>query len=193
MVAAFVIFRSSWAESYFSVLGASLPFSIGATLYHLLRRPEVLRLLRGAERWLTVILIIGGVALVFIMEKASRAFSDKDTTLMVNWAYAGILPTALIVATLFQLKWRRIAGWDDLIGRFSYPIYLLQFAVAWFLGNVYGVTNVWILLATMFALSAILLLLVDMPVQRVRRRVRDGRDPMGVARAASSDRSNAGV
>ncbi len=192
MVATFVIFSSSWSESYFSVLGASLPFSIGATLYHLLRRPGALRLPQAAERCLPVILILAGVALVVAMEMASRAFYGKDTTLMVHWAYAGLVPTALIVAILFQLKGPWIARWDELIGRFSYPIYLVQFAVAWFLGT-YGVTNVWILLATMFVLSALLLLLVDTPVQRVRRRVRGGQDPIGAAHAASSARSHATV
>jgi peptidoglycan/LPS O-acetylase OafA/YrhL len=91
--------------------------------------------------------------------------------------YANMLATAPLIAILFSLKSDQFAPIDNAIGRFSYPIYLChEFAVLllaphgdhWHDGPWFRPAVV----ATTLIISALIVYGIDIPIERLRQRIR---------------------
>lgn len=164
----------AWLLSlYFPVWSASLPFAIGALLAHLRGKIPVLR----AE---VALLAFIGCAAVTVLLMASAALHQNTEAGLILRLYVSLVPGAAAVAILYRTDlpaWRSV---DEQIGQFSYPLYLVQFVAGemivagWFpilapLGHFMAV----LLLTT--AIGSICLLVIDVPVQAIRQRIRAGR------------------
>jgi peptidoglycan/LPS O-acetylase OafA/YrhL len=78
----------------------------------------------------------------------------------------GYLAAIVIISRLDRFP--RGAGWDNVLGMFSYPLFLCHGVVAAFVQNHFSVSNPLLLLAASVCFSAILILTVEIPFDRVR-------------------------
>lgn len=152
---------------YTSVWAGSLPFALGAMVYHVRDRYPL------RPQWL---LLGGGV---LIASTAFAGFGVKQlgrNDLMMLGVYAALIGHAIVILSLYRI--RTLGRIDSIIGRFSYPIYLLHLSAFGILineglklsrGDFYTFTAV---LLFSVALSAAFLIAIDAPVQWLRARVR---------------------
>jgi len=165
-----------WPNRYFTVAAASLPFAIGACIYHY---PDILgKFLKNWKFEKTF-----GV-LIFLL--AINWFAGYTLRMSQSWFfYLNILICTISVALLAQVKledsrWQRL---DQFFGALSYPVYLIHYqvaAVVVFTANENSAINIArpSLLLLLLALPFILLVgwlmaaLVDRPVDLVRNKVR---------------------
>jgi peptidoglycan/LPS O-acetylase OafA/YrhL len=150
---------------YLSIWAGSLPFALGAVVYHMRHR-----LVLGPA-WLGA----GGAALIATTVFASYAFKqwEREDLMMVG-VFASLIGHTIILLALYRMRKTKA---DDLIGRFSYPIYLVHVPVFGILldrglnltQSVYGFACT---LAFSVVLSAVFLIAVDQPVQMIRKIVR---------------------
>jgi len=170
----------SGRDTYFTVFAASLPFSTGALICHF--RTEIAGRLDavGATtgRWLPVV----GVGLVLGNWLLGAAVAALETIAF----YANYLLCAVLVAVLASRRSLPLVSpaIDRWLGDLSYPIYLLHYQVALVvmlaanaLGLHQGRPSLALLaFAAPFVVAAAWLLSasIEGPIERVRRRVKDG-------------------
>jgi peptidoglycan/LPS O-acetylase OafA/YrhL len=169
VVAALLIVPASLTSFYFSLWCASVPFSFGALAYHL--RDKIILptfpVLPFAVVGVIASMLIGGIA----------HFSFGRDDLLLAAIYASLVPHAAIILVLFRM---RSSSTDELIGRFSYPMYLLQMLGFMIVINKFNMERVSSLalagaaLLVTLALSGVLIALVDVPLQIIRTRVKSG-------------------
>lgn len=148
---------------YFFPRAASLPFAIGATLYHL---SDFLTI--APTRRLTVLGSASAV-MVILMILAHASFERRDFPIMMLWTYVSLLPAGMIILSLFSWKPTEL---DDQMGRFSYPIYLAQYPSAMVLLLLGMVPGFWGVMAATLTISALFLAFIDAPIQRLRQKIR---------------------
>lgn len=95
--------------------------------------------------------------------------------------FAFIPATALTVVRLYKVKpslsW---AKWDDRVGSISYPIYLDHYLAASLLTYFYpvraneGSYQVLFVMALSIAIAILLVRFVDQPIERIRKRIKEG-------------------
>ena len=151
---------------YFFPRAASLPFALGATLYHLsdfLTVPPSRRLaVLGSASTLMVILMI----------LTHVSFERRDFPIAMLWTYVSLLPAGMIILALFGWKPTEL---DDTMGRFSYPIYLAQYPSAMALLLLGIVPGFWEVVVATVTISALFLAIIDAPIQRLRQKIRPSR------------------
>ena len=154
------------ANLYYLPWAASLPFAMGAVLYHL--RGYMPKLSRNQR---LVWVAIAATVLIGIM-MLSKAFY------FVPWVYLSLIPASAMTLLLFGF--RPIGRVDELIGRFSYPIYLMQYlasaaVAAYLISPEHRIEFAVALLLTTIFMSAAFLVFVDTPIQTIRHRLKYGR------------------
>lgn len=165
---------------YFNVASGALPFSIGALIYHYRER-----LAAPVERFalpLSLALFAGFLALAY-GTRVARWHVGFDVGLLGY--YANFALCAALVVCLSCLRMPGLKGLDKRIGDLSYHTYVLHWivGVVW-ATQVFGVSapdrseaSFWIASLTVLTccgLSLLLTHLVDDPVERLRKRLRDG-------------------
>lgn len=158
-------------EFYFSPFAAALPFALGGTIYHVVATPWG----KGFVRSPLFLVLGSSLMLYFGYVAALHQFC------CMRLIYLHMVASVPIIVGLYLLgptAPKEVRLIDEFIGRFSYPLYLTHFLAmlvvvpqypfrsdeAWFRPTVVAVT---------FLLSAIIVFCVDIPVDRVRRRIRD--------------------
>src|SRR6185312_8014499 len=159
LVHAWLLARGQWwGRRYYSLYGASLPFAIGANLY--LWRERLPRM----PSWALAAVAPLAIANALLADRVG-AFGG---CMYVNMALATVA-----VAALSMRPERRL---DATLGDASYPVYLLHFAVAAVVEHMTGMHGGVRLLATVVLplglVVAICRWCVEMPIERVRRRLR---------------------
>ncbi len=81
-----------------------------------------------------------------------------------------LMYASVTVATPLIFTATRRLAWDKWIGNLSYPFYIVHLLVLFVLGRYLPDAAIWIPVALTFALSAALMVLVDVPVDRWRQR-----------------------
>jgi hypothetical protein len=158
-------------QLYYSLWCGTLPFALGAVAFHTRHRIPPLSL--GS--------LIAAVTIIGVsIEWSSVSYNSKRYDLAATGIYAALLCHAVIVIYLDQVKANVSRAWlitDDIIGRFSYPIYLLQLLSFGILTD-HGMSSALspaiglkVLLGTI-AIAACGLVVVDAPIQLVRKLVR---------------------
>lgn len=154
---------------YFSPLAASLPFSMGATAYHLHlffprhRRDQVIKIAVASMIAITIGVMIW------------RPTEFSALFLMTMYAFLAVT-TALVVA-LYFVERSPMKKFDDQIGKLSYPLYLVHYTAGMLTLGLLGHAATFETLGIVVLLASILLsvgivLLVDNPVEWLRARVR---------------------
>lgn len=169
---------------YFLFLAGSLPFAMGAALFHVQHLfPERFRwhaIAIGVPVLLVCVVLVG-------MEKVD----------MWGPIYFAFLPaTALTVLGLYKIKpsssWAKL---DDRIGSVSYPIYLDHYLAASLLTYFYpvraneGSYQVLFVMALSLAIAVLLVRFVDQPIERIRRRIKEGKTASRFAAHAQASRA----
>lgn len=156
---------------YFSIWSGSLPFALGALTYHL------------STRWAYragPALALGGGTMVGATAIASLGFHYwHSIPLMMLGIYASMAAQVPILMTLFRAPVSRyLRAWDDWLGSFSYPLYLVHMVVysiatdRHVISPVMSIRNGAIVLVLSIAAAWILSAIIDTPVQMLRRIVR---------------------
>jgi peptidoglycan/LPS O-acetylase OafA/YrhL len=172
-VAASFLLGLEWQDRYFPFFAASLPFSIGAGLYFV---PK------PTSRWVLpttiflLILFFGNAGAWYWMAPGQSKMA-AGFGFYTNLALCSALVWCLS-SDLHRSK-KIIAKWDDLIGAYSYPIYLLHFQVSaiasWLIFaqpvHSYSASGFWLLVLTLPILTLVSFMfveIIDIPVQRAR-------------------------
>lgn len=165
LYAAYLIYSSSsFLVRYSPLLAASLPFSVGAAIYHLKQWwVPGKRVLQAA-----VVLFVANLVLWYFFERGSVL-----NALMIGF-YLNVLINAVIVLCICQLRDNKF---DRFLGDLSYPLFLCHFQigtiVVWLGGGMER--GIWLLLLSLVPthLGAYLVYLaVEKRLNKVRDRIR---------------------
>jgi peptidoglycan/LPS O-acetylase OafA/YrhL len=159
-------------DMYFPIAGAFLPFAVGGFLVHQVQR------MRATSQFANLCLLgFGAAGIVACMAGESISYLAGRQVTPTHILFITLLPASAAIIALYRIKPpARLRSLDDLIGRFSYPIYLLHEPVgivAWTLGLPYFAGTLLLTIAT----SAVFLVLIDNPVNRIRSVVRRRKRP----------------
>jgi peptidoglycan/LPS O-acetylase OafA/YrhL len=171
---------SGWSWIYFSIVSGSLPFSIGAMIFHYGPRSVQVPSLRA----FTILLACGFAFLascaLFLI--ANRVVGSVPLSLAAF--YANMAVQACIVAALASVMVvGRVAQWDKEVGDYSYLIYLLHFPVAIAVSHyifdgigpgrsIVAFGNFLLAMVVCVAIAFLVLKCLVRPLEEFRRRVR---------------------
>ncbi len=160
---------------YFQPIGATLPFAIGSLIWHF--RVRFARL--GGR----TALICGGCFIVLGLAVGQNALPQSIGLLVA--LYATLPLVALVIAALMNLP---NASFDDLLGDLAYPVFLIHTIVISVVQTIAGGAGPWVAFFSVtmtLALSWLIVMAVERPLQRFRGRIRGSRSAAiaAVARA----------
>lgn len=110
---------ASWMARYFPIQSASLPFSLGAVIYH--HRDWIRRKLGG--RWPPLLAVLGAWVANFIWAPGHPL---DPTRFYTNFILSSALVALLVSPPAAMRRVQRVDAW---LGDLSYPIYLVHFLV----------------------------------------------------------------
>jgi peptidoglycan/LPS O-acetylase OafA/YrhL len=159
-------------DMYFPIAGAFLPFAVGGFLAHQVQR------MRPASQLANLCLLgFGAAGIVACMAGESMAYLAGLRVTPTHILFVTLLPASAAITALYRIKRAaRLQSLDDVVGRFSYPIYLLHEPM----GVVAGALLLPYFAGTLsltIAASAVFLVLIDNPVNRIRSVVRGRKRP----------------
>ena len=164
--------NSGW--DYFYPPAASLPFAVGAMAYHLresLPRQWSLHVAASA---------LAGLAVAIYLADGPKFGQSANFLFMLSSAF-------LVPSLLYVRSSELIRTWDGRLGSLSYPLYLIHFpgaCITFALLHPWGVWQAdYEVLACGLMLSAIIVVLIDNPIQKLRDAVR-ARATMGETKSA---------
>lgn len=171
---------------YYTIPAASLPFSIGAMIYHLGARGLLERASFRGNRTLCILIaaILGNYALCVA--------GSRHNAVVLHF-YANLALLALMVAHLSRRRSASLRALDKALGDLSYPIYLIHFQAGLIVAAMVPAHSRGEGTFLMFSLPLVLLLawlltrLVEKPIERIRGALR-----AGSARGRGLKRSDAG-
>jgi peptidoglycan/LPS O-acetylase OafA/YrhL len=113
-----------WTARYFPVQAASLPFALGAVIYHYRGRISA----RLGRRWLPLAVVLGAWVLNFTSTPGSPMDAPR---FYANCALSAALVALLATPPDAMQRGRRLDAW---LGDLSYPIYLVHILVGFVVG-----------------------------------------------------------
>lgn len=184
-----------WNHRYSSVLAGSLPFALGATLYHM--RPSMLRHFHLASN-------PQGMSLLFCIYLVNLL--GGCLVVLLGWSsmqgnFHFYLNLALSFMIVFSLSAKSASGTlrriDTAIGDYSYPIYLLHYPLGMLVSylafdesvrgfTIQGFILFCITTPACIAVSYFAIRLIDKPIQRIRDNVKARVHPVQGSVPASS-------
>lgn len=162
-----------WSYRYFTVAAASLPFSLGAAVYHVRKRHFRMAMSDRSKNGMLAV-VVGGICVNYALSAALEL-----TELMGIPFYINLVLMALLIANLASHRDAVLVDGsvDKRIGDMSYPVYLLHYQAG---------LIVWLAtplergdLRLFFASSVVVVLLayvanriVENPINRIRNKLR---------------------
>jgi peptidoglycan/LPS O-acetylase OafA/YrhL len=165
---------------YYPIAAASLPFSLGACVYHL-REPLRARVRRPAA-W------IAAVSLAWLGLAVWVGLAGRGVAAAPFYASCGLAAALVALLSLPEDASPRLRRADARLGDLSYPIYLVHMQVGFLVASVsplphHGMALFVAALPAVFVFAWGMLRCVDDPVERLRGRVRARFDAAGRAAA----------
>ena len=165
-----VVHGYSWQERYFPLAAASLPFSLGAGCYLLVRR--------GIK---VPVFFCVVAPVVFLAHAISSSFVYGEAALpMGKGFYISLCMSLFVIISLSTIDAREkfVSAIDKMIGSLSYPIFLLHQIVGMVVSAAYGIGPgrrlFWVTLLFSVTVSLILNILVESQVEKLRSIIRGG-------------------
>lgn len=181
----FVTWFLQWdiRERYFPILAASLPFSIGSSIYFYAKTPPYgipfLSKVKISASWLFLLLLINALIGFYFYTRLKIGFLN-ELVFYINLILASWLVYKIALGeTVFPIR----PTLDKFLGDFSYPIYLMHWQVGLLVSytlfgspthrfNMRLVENFFVSLVVVFLFSFLLTELVDKPIQKYRAKIR---------------------
>lgn len=181
MTGVILLTKESWHERYYTLQASSLPFSIGAWVFHyknaLSGYLQRLRLNRPVF-WVSAMLL--NMMLWFMIEKV------YDIEIFFSYGfYINLILVSGCLVSLISYESSIISiKADNYIGKYSYPMYLIHWQSAAIInllsGNFYGqklmsfngLVYLVISLLLTLAISSFMVHYIDIPIEKVRRRIK---------------------
>ena len=168
-----------YAYRYNMILAGSLPFAIGALIYHY--RDYLTSFIKKQPylNFFTLFTALIANAGLSILADQKGLAGIKEVSVYLNYLLSAAIIVYLIKGQIPGLTTKK----DKMIGDYSYPIYLLHwpagFAASMLIWNepilnrgIEGLINAGVALAITLVLSYLMLRLVDHPVQSVRQQIK---------------------
>jgi peptidoglycan/LPS O-acetylase OafA/YrhL len=160
----------AWTERYFTIGAASLPFSLGAVVYHF--RQSVVARVRHPGSTLAIV-SFAWAANYFYAAATDTGYAGPG--FYVNCGISSVLLAVLIALPELPGSWHRLDTW---LGDLSYPVYLMHMQVGALAAALCGLVG-WS--PSLFLVAAPLLMLVswlmtisiDRPIEHLRDRVKE--------------------
>lgn len=170
---------TAWAARYFTIEAASLPFSLGALIYHF-RQPIVAAVWRPVP-------ILAFVTALWVSSYLYSAFTSTGFSafgLYLNCGISAVLVVVLIALPEQSTRLRRVDSW---LGDLSYPVYLMHMQIGALtvalLGLVEWTRFIFIASAPLLLLTAWLMaVFIDRPLEGLRDRVKASMSGLKAAR-----------
>ncbi len=165
----------SFYDFYLPVPAGILPFSIGACIYHLLKRWHLPSAMHHPWMIASTIVWIG------VYGAGAHGFYDPERAGL----YLSLIPSAALVIGCLHYLPARAAPWsqriDKLLGNLSYPLFLVHWTVAVFILWVYPLAQPqldagWLLVLSLLpthVLAWAIYRYVEKPIEVLRARVRN--------------------
>jgi peptidoglycan/LPS O-acetylase OafA/YrhL len=173
--------KAPWVERYFTISAASLPFSMGAIIYHY--KDELSKWFKQLKLN-NPLMWMGLMCLNFLTFYSIETITDIPVTLWVGF-YINLIILACLLIVLLEFKSEKISRKvDSTIGNYSYPIYLVHYQAGallfGLLGNYLEVAfltakgMLFLLLSILitFIISYLIIQFIDRPIERVRRKIK---------------------
>lgn len=156
IIALYVIARNDFTLGYYSYLGPAFCFAIGSWSYRL-----------GTESKQTVSPVIGAAGLVLAVALGN--------IMQPMWLlYGASACTALL---MFSLRGRKASELEKIIGDLSYPVFLCHWSVASLLQMEIGWRLFVVATPIILLVSALALVCVERPIEKIRSKVRNSASP----------------
>jgi peptidoglycan/LPS O-acetylase OafA/YrhL len=162
----------AFSERYFPILAGSLPFSIGAVVYH--TRARILSALSAPGAWLclSMALWLGNIILVFAMGRPTWA-----VPYYMNCVLTG---TSTLLLTAHYSVTPRLRRLDSRLGDLCYPVYLIHMQVGFAVATLFTLATppppaprlLFVAAPFVLIVAWVLLRIVDDPVEHLRTRVK---------------------
>ena len=182
-------FDLHYNSRYMPLAAASLPFSIGALIYHIKSKPiKFLENLRG-QHWLLIFLLCLSFIPFQILVQGNRAqlvspeiFSSiLDVVFYIT--YLIIALSIYSMATMASFKSFIPKKLDKLLGDLSYPLYLFHLQIAYFVSYVIyerpikglheeGIVVFTVTMVASIIIGLVVLKFIEQPIDRVRLRIK---------------------
>ncbi|MFT5442007.1 MAG: peptidoglycan/LPS O-acetylase OafA/YrhL [Myxococcota bacterium] len=162
---------AEWSAKYFPIAAASLPFSLGALLYHF--RESIGARLRGRSDVLVAISIVWLFNMVYSPMAVGTVLGP--IRFYLNLACVATIAAALCMRTIES---RRLRALDTRLGDLAYPIYLLHMQVGLAVSNsglLPGAKTPMLIMVSLLPIlfaSWLVVRFVGDPVENLRRTVR---------------------
>jgi peptidoglycan/LPS O-acetylase OafA/YrhL len=159
--------------TYYAFAGASLPFSIGAMIFHCRNIIDRLPLFLG-NQYLCFILSLLQIA-TWLLHKTIGKGHDYMTFMYISLAI-----NSLTIVSLLRLKPSKIFSreLDSQLGKLSYPVYLTHVSVTllasdlFFFGEYQSPLLLLFVTPPVLAVSWVLMWAVEEPIERLRLKVK---------------------
>lgn len=178
-----VLGDASFAYRYFTVSASSLPFALGALVYHLRARRSTSHVLFTSRVATAAVAVLLFTNIAFIPTASKSAAEGMHF-------YVNLVLVVILVAQLASQREKRLAKIDHAMGNYSYPVYLLHYQaglVVVLSGNSSGRGATEFLLAALpvvFLLAWLAVHTVDPIIEGIRSRVRNSKAGHGERQAA---------
>lgn len=159
--------------TYYSLAAASLPFSVGAMIYHYKDNIDKLNPILE-NKYICFILAMLQVV-VWLITKITGNKMDY-----IFFLYISVALHSLTIASLLRIKPNPIFNLklDSILGKFSYPIYLTHLLMTvliadiFFFGQYQSPMLLLFVTPPVIAVSWLLIWIIEEPIDRMRRRVK---------------------
>ena len=168
-------FDAGWYWVYFSVLGASLPFALGAFVYH--HKQKLLKTLPFNSQ--------KSLCLLFMLLLANWSLGNYLGLQRSAFLYFNLLICLIIMLMLFNKQ--SLMGiskkLDAKIGAYSFPIYLLHYLAGFLTLMIFNTVGyevhnktvelMFLSLPALFLLSWVMIYLIEQKIEAIRRKVKE--------------------
>ncbi|HHQ4533263.1 TPA: acyltransferase family protein [Aeromonas veronii] len=170
---------------YNIIFAGTLPFSMGAMIYHYYNALEKLLLKSIPDHAIAILFF------VFILNSGLAIYGNEvniPNSIQSFFFYVNYLVNALIIIKLVDGKIPYLSKKDDyLIGLYSYPVYLAHWQAGFVASmiiwgepvrgwNVQGGVSLLLAMVICFILSLLIIRYVDTPIERFRKRIKQNID-----------------
>lgn len=173
-----------YSYRYNILFAGTLPFSLGAMIYHFYNKVRSQRLIDNSGKMITV--LFSAMVVNSFLSAILYKFNVSELAFNVSF-YLNYVLNAFIIFMLVEGKVPLVSReLDKKIGDYSYPVYLMHwqagFAASMLIWgepvrgfNIQGIASLLFALVICFVFSTLIIKLIDHPIEKLRHKVKSAR------------------